>query len=155
MNTPANTSTLDIFLVAVGFVWGYTVPSHNTKTGVDVKVQKILFAQIIVLTVLVVLAPPVFAQTGSTSALTGRVTDPTRAVLPGVMVTAISTATNQQRSTVTAEDGVYRIPLLDPGVYKVRFMLPGFKAAEVTDITLTVTETTVVNRTLEDGGNRQ
>jgi hypothetical protein len=66
----------------------------------------------------------------------GRVTDPTAAVLPGVMVTATSVSTNQSRSTVTAEDGVYRIPLLDPGAYKVRFSLPGFKTSEVTDITL-------------------
>jgi outer membrane receptor protein involved in Fe transport len=110
---------------------------------------KLLFAQTIVFCML--WASLAFSQTGSTSALTGRVTDPTGAVLPGVMVTATSVATNQSRSTVTAEDGVYRIPLLDPGAYKVRFSLTGFKTSEVTDITLLVTETAVVNRTLEVG----
>jgi len=95
--------------------------------------------------------PSALAQTASTSGLTGRVTDPTGAVLPGVSVTATATAPNQARKTVTAEDGVYRIPLLDPGSYRVKFSLPGFKTSEVTDVTLAVTETAVLNRTLEVG----
>src|SRR5262245_44151372 len=94
---------------------------------------------------------PVLAQTGSTAALTGRITDPTGAVLPGVMVTVTSSATNQARNSITAEDGVYRIPLLDPGSYRVRFSLPGFKTSEVMEVTLLVTETAVLNRTLEVG----
>jgi hypothetical protein len=72
-------------------------------------------------------------------------------VLPGVTVTATAVATNQARTTITVEDGVYRIPLLDPGSYRVRFALPGFKTSDVTDVTLAVTETTVLNRTLEVG----
>src|SRR5215471_3814304 len=91
------------------------------------------------------------AQTGSTAALTGRVSDPTGAVLPGVMVTVTAAATNQSRNVVTAEDGVYRVPLLDPGSYKVKFSLPGFKTAEVMEVTLAVTETAVLNQTLEVG----
>src|SRR5437879_9178196 len=67
--------------------------------------------------------PSLLAQSGSTSALTGTVTDPTGAVIPGVSVTATATATNQARTVLTAEDGVYRIPLLEPGAYRVRFSL--------------------------------
>jgi hypothetical protein len=95
--------------------------------------------------------PPALAQTGSTAALTGRVTDPTGAVLPGVMITVTSSATNQARSSITAEDGVYRVPLLDPGSYRVRFSLPGFKTSEVMEVTLLVTETAVLNQTLAVG----
>src|SRR6266403_543836 len=95
--------------------------------------------------------PSLLAQSGSTSALTGTVTDPTGAVIPGVSVTATATATNQARTVLTAEDGVYRIPLLEPGAYRVRFSLAGFKTSEVTAINLTVTETSVLNRTLEVG----
>src|SRR5262249_29959504 len=86
-----------------------------------------------------------------TSALTGRVSDPTGAVLPGVMVTVTSNATNQARSVITAEDGGYRVPLLEPGSYRVRFSLPGFKTSEVMDVSLAVTETAVLNRHLEVG----
>ena len=110
-----------------------------------------LCARLLVVSLVVLLAPSMFAQSGSTSALTGRITDPTGAVLPGVSVTATSVATNQTRSVISVEDGVYRIPLLDPGIYRVKFSLSGFKTAEVTSVTLVVTETTVLNQSLEVG----
>ncbi len=113
--------------------------------------SNLLLSSVVVLSVFAISVASGLAQTGSTSALTGRVSDPTGAVIPGVMVTAISIATNQSRTGITAEDGVYRIPLLDPGSYKVRFSLAGFKTSEVTDVTLAVTETAVLNRTLEVG----
>jgi len=113
--------------------------------------KNVLFQVIVFALVVTSISTPALAQTGSTSAVTGRVTDPTGAVLPGVMVTATSAATNQSRNGITAEDGVYRLPLLDPGPYRVRFMLPGFKTAEVTEVILLVTETSVLNRTLEVG----
>jgi outer membrane receptor protein involved in Fe transport len=91
------------------------------------------------------------AQSGSTSALTGRITDPTGAVVPGVSITATATATNQTRTVVAAEDGIYRIPLLEPGTYRVRFSAGGFKTAEVMSVILVVTETTVLNHTMELG----
>src|SRR5882762_3617589 len=103
------------------------------------------------ISLLTLFVPSLLAQSGSTSALTGTVTDPTGAVIPGVSVTATATATNQARTVLTAEDGVYRIPLLEPGAYRVRFSLAGFKTSEVTAINLTVTETSVLNRTLEVG----
>ena len=111
--------------------------------------KKIVFLAVVL--ALVLSAPALWAQSASTSALTGTVTDPTGAVLPGVTVTATAVATNQSRTVVTTESGVYRIPLLDPGSYRVRFGLPGFKTSEVTDINLAVTETSVLNRTLELG----
>jgi len=120
-----------------------------------VKSKRFLLSQIIVLVAVAVSIPSVCAQSGNTSALTGRVTDPTGAVLPGVSVTATAIATNQTRAVVTAEDGVYRIPLLDPGTYRVRFGLPGFKTSEVADVTLVVTETAVLNRTLELGATTE
>ena len=109
------------------------------------------YARLIVLLLCLFCVPSLLAQSGATAALTGRVTDATGAVLPGVTVTATATATNQTRTAITAEDGVYRLPLLDPGSYRVRFGLPGFKTAEATDINLSVTETAVLNRTLEVG----
>jgi outer membrane receptor protein involved in Fe transport len=95
--------------------------------------------------------PPAMTQSASTAGLTGAVTDPTGAVLPNVTVTLTNLATNQARTVTTGADGVYRAPLLEPGAYRVRFSAPGFKTAEVSSVTLTVTETSALDRTLEVG----
>ena len=115
------------------------------------KPNKRFVSQIFVLAFLALSVPSLLAQSGSTAALTGRVTDPTGARIPGVNVTATSTATNQARSVVTAEDGVFRLPLLEPGEYRVKFSLPGFKTAEIMGVKLVVTETSVLDHTLQVG----
>src|SRR5207245_2108226 len=100
-------------------------------------------------------SPSLLGQSGSTSALTGRITDPTGAVLPGVSVTVTSIATNQTRTVVSAEDGVYRVSLLDPGAYRVRFSAPGFKTKEVMSVTLAVTDTVALDQTLDVGATSE
>src|SRR5213593_2752520 len=107
------------------------------------------------ISLLALFVPSLLAQSGSTSALTGTVSDPTGARIPGVSVTATSVATNQSRSVLTAEDGVYRIPLLEPGEYRVKFTLSGFKTAEITGVNLVVTETSVLNHVLEVGAQAE
>jgi hypothetical protein len=95
--------------------------------------------------------PSIMAQSGSTAALTGTVTDATGAVVPNVTVMATNTGTNRSRTVTTGADGVYSITLLEPGPYRVRFTAQGFKAAEVGSVTLTVTETVSLDRSLEVG----
>jgi len=96
-------------------------------------------------------AQSLIAQSASTAGLTGSVMDSTGAVLPSVVVTLTNLGTNQVRTVTTATDGVYRAPLLEPGNYRVRFSAAGFKTAEVSSVTLTVTETSTLDRTLEVG----
>ena len=79
------------------------------------KSESCFYLRVTVLSLFALWIPSLLAQSGATAALTGRVTDATGAVLPGVTVTATATATNQTRTAITAEDGVYRLPLLDPG----------------------------------------
>src|SRR5712691_7906603 len=99
--------------------------------------------------------PSLMAQTGSTAALTGIVTDASGAVIPNVTVTATNTGTNRSRTVTTGADGVYSITLLEPGPYRVRYTAQGFKAAEVGSVTLTVTETTSLDRSLEVGSQTE
>src|SRR6267143_2109153 len=96
-------------------------------------------------------APALPAQTAGTGALTGTVTDSSGAVVPGVMVTAISLDTGQSRSVTTGEDGSYKLNLLTPGNYRVRFEIAGFRAVEVPSVKVNVTETAVLDRALEVG----
>ncbi len=66
--------------------------------------------------------PAAGQQTGS---IYGRVTLADGAGLPGVTVEATSPVLPQARTTVTAGAGEYRLPLLPPGDYQVRFVLEG------------------------------
>jgi hypothetical protein len=95
--------------------------------------------------------PSLMAQSAGTSALSGIVTDPSSAAIPNVTVTITSNETAQSRSTTTGSDGVYKFNLLPPGSYKIRFAASGFKTAEVGSVTLAVTESSTLDRTLEVG----
>jgi len=104
---------------------------------------------------LMALAPCLMAQTAATGALTGTLTDPTGAVVPNVTVTATSADTGQARTTTTAADGTYKFTLLPPGNYQLKFEAAGFSTAEVPSATVNVTETEVLNRTLQVGSQTQ
>src|SRR5438128_3130187 len=70
---------------------------------------------------------PAMAQTFGE--VTGRVTDPSGAVIPGASVTLTNLNTNAIRTVVTTEAGAYTLPSIPPGFYRVRTELPGFKTA--------------------------
>src|SRR5215469_16310480 len=104
---------------------------------------------------LLVCASSALAQTATTGALTGVVTDTSGAVISGATVTATNVATGQARSVTTDTSGVYRISLLPPGNYSIKFAATGFKTAEVPSVTINVTETQLVNHSLEVGAQTQ
>jgi Carboxypeptidase regulatory-like domain/TonB-dependent Receptor Plug Domain len=62
--------------------------------------------------------------------LTGKVTDPSDAPVPGVTVTATNKSSGIVHTTVSGTDGVYRILDLEPGRYSVVAELSGFQKAE-------------------------
>ncbi len=95
--------------------------------------------------------PYLLGQSAGTGALTGTVTDASGAILVDATVTLTNTATNQTRAGTTSAEGAYRFSLLEPGVYRARFTATGFKTAEVGPLTVSVTETAVLNRSLEVG----
>jgi hypothetical protein len=95
--------------------------------------------------------PVSLAQTSSTGALSGTVTDPSGGVIVGATVTARNLATGQTRTTTTNSTGSYEFSLLSPGNYSVRFEAAGFKTVDVSSVTIGVTETPTLNRRLEIG----
>src|ERR1051325_184157 len=76
-----------------------------------------------------------WAQVGS-STISGRVVDSTGAVVPNVNVSAVQVATNFTFNAITNADGLYRIPSLQPGAYRVSFESPGFKKIVRDDVDL-------------------
>src|SRR3984957_1504588 len=100
-------------------------------------------------------APSLMAQSAGTSSLTGTITDPSGAPIPGVTVTLTSNDTGQTRSGVTGGDGQYKFTRLPPGNYKVRFSAAGFKTSEIGSVVLNVTETPTLDRALEVGAQSE
>jgi hypothetical protein len=76
-------------------------------------------------------------ETVNTGSITGRVTDPQGAVVPGVSVVARETQTNIASETLTGGDGRFRFPYLKIGHYELRAHLQGFDDA-VRGLTVTV-----------------
>src|SRR5262245_47373355 len=80
-------------------------------------------------TLFLLLSPhPTSGQT--TGSITGRTLDVTGAPLPGVTIEATSPSLPGLRTTSTGPDGVYRMPAVPPGEYRIRASLAGFRASE-------------------------
>ena len=100
--------------------------------------RAILVSRIILIVSLIIPAAA-FAQ--ATGQINGIVTDASGGVLPGVTVEATNVATGATRSAVTGNDGLYTIPLLQPGDYTVKASLSGFRASQREGVRVTVSET--------------
>ncbi len=119
------------------------------------KGSKFVLALLACFAALLLCVSPALAQTSSTGALTGTVTDPSGAVIVGAAVTATNIGTGAERSTTTDANGAYKVSLLPPGNYRVKFSAPGFKTAEVSSVTVNVTETATLNHGLELGAQTE
>jgi hypothetical protein len=87
---------------------------------------------------------PTFAQEGSAT-LTGFVADQSKAVIPGVKVTAIEINTNQRFQATTGKDGSYTISYLPVGPYQVQVEKPGFKTILKDDLFLHTQDALEIN----------
>ncbi len=110
-----------------------------------------LFRRTVVLGVLILLsATAAYAQL-NTAEMSGRVTDTSGAVLPGVTVTMTQTATQAVRTTVTDADGTYILSNLPTGPYQLEASLQGFRTYVQNGIVLQVAERPTINISLALG----
>jgi hypothetical protein len=91
-----------------------------------------------------------FAQIG-TSTITGRLTDPSGAVIPNVTVTVVNTATNFTSSTTSNAEGIYRVLSLQPGNYRITFEGAGFVKAVSENVELRTGDVLAIDATLKVG----
>src|SRR5688572_13175984 len=103
-----------------------------------------------VIAVLFVLAAAASAW-AQTAEVSGRVTDESGAVLPGVTVTVTQTDTGFVRSVVTDGSGSYVMPNLPTGPYRLEVALQGFRTYVQTGIVLQVASSPVINPVLALG----
>src|SRR5881296_2854024 len=98
----------------------------------------------------VLMATHVYAQR-TTGDLIGVVKDSSGAVLPGVTISVTGPNIPRAQTTVSSENGSYRIGNLPPGTYSVSYELSGFKAITLQGIRVAVGGTLEQNVALEIG----
>ena len=76
--------------------------------------------------ILLLLPLAAFSQTEG-ARISGRVTDPTDAVIAGVECKITDLETNLSITTTTNQDGIYVIPNLRPSTYRLTIQKPGFR----------------------------
>jgi hypothetical protein len=96
--------------------------------------------------------PAASAHAQTTGSLSGVVTDESKAVLPGVTVTASEPTTGWQQAVVTDERGEYRLLKVSAGTYKMQAEIQGFTTVVVPTVELLVGQNAAINFVLKIGG---
>jgi hypothetical protein len=82
----------------------------------------------------------------STSAtVTGRILDPSTAIIPGAKVVATNVGTNIKYSGETNNEGIYVVSSIPPGPYRIEVEKPGFKTIIKPDVVLHVQDIVEIN----------
>jgi hypothetical protein len=79
------------------------------------------------------------------------ITDSTGAVVPGVEVTALHLETKAAFKATTTSGGIYRIPYVPAGTYRVSSDVKGFKTSVLDQVTAAVATVVTVDLKLEVG----
>ena len=83
------------------------------------------------------------------SQFNGTVSDPAGGVLVGATVVATNVETNVESKATTTDAGIYVIPYLATGIYKIRVSASGFRPAEANQVTLRAAQTLTLDFKLE------
>lgn len=100
-------------------------------------------------------AAPLWGQAGASAQIAGAVTDATGAFVPNATVTATHIDTGLVRTTRTGADGVYALPNLPVGSYRLEVQAGGFQKYVQTGIVLQVSNNVTINIVLQVGQVRQ
>jgi len=95
------------------------------------------------------------AQSASTGALTGTVTDPSGAIIQNAKITLRNYGTNETLTAITDQDGLYRFALLPPGEYELTVEATGFSPLELREVMIQITEVRSIRTQLAVKGARE
>ncbi len=101
--------------------------------------------------VLLLTAAGAYSQT-TYATITGTVSDPSGAIMPGATLTAVRVETNISTTTTSNESGAYTLAQLAEGTYKLRVQAAGFNDVVIENIQLTTRDTRRIDVTLQVGG---
>ena len=110
---------------------------------------------IAVFATMVLLAPTTASAQEARGTITGKVVDPTKAVVAGATVKVTNVAMGTTFTLRTNEDGFYQAPYLIPGTYQVTAEATGFKRFVRDGVILRVNDTIQIDVDLEVGSMDQ
>jgi len=96
---------------------------------------------------IVVMTIPSFGQSPNGN-INGLISDPTNAAVADAEIVAVNDVTGVQCTTKTNSEGMYVLPNLPPGPYRVQVSKIGFKTLIKPDIVLNVQDSLSINFTL-------
>ncbi|MDP9050627.1 MAG: TonB-dependent receptor [Acidobacteriota bacterium] len=115
----------------------------------------ILSTLILITAVYLACVTPVAAQIGGQGSVTGTITDPSGAVIPGASVTATNNATNDKTTRTTSNSGTFILSPLVPGNYTVTVSASGFKALTEQSVTVDALQVTSLKPILTVGSTSE
>jgi len=107
-----------------------------------------IFATLAIALLILASGAAVWSQTVQ-GVITGTVTDPTGAVVPGATVTITNAATNISQSTTTGSDGSYRFSLVPPATYTLEVKVANFATVRASGLVVEASQTVPYNVKLE------
>lgn len=95
------------------------------------------------------------AALAQTAQVTGRITDPSQASVPGATVTVTNTDTGVRNTATSNADGFYTVPLLRPGPYRIAVDKTGFQPLVRENVVLQVGDVVRLDLSLKIGSMSQ
>jgi hypothetical protein len=93
---------------------------------------------------------PALIQAQTAGSIGGTVTDANGAGVPNATV-VINGASGKEFTAVTNGEGIYKVPVVETGVYTITVTAQGFKKSVTTDVKVDVGQPSTVNATLQTG----
>lgn len=113
-----------------------------------------LFAVLIVISIICFPAW-LHAQTATSGAILGTVSDPSGAIVPNAQVQLVNADTNVQLVAHTNADGRYTFPTVAPGKYNITAVISGFRTSTITGVIVQVNTDSTINFSLIIGTTAQ
>jgi hypothetical protein len=115
----------------------------------------ILRSLLAVLALFFALAIVANAQVATSGRLSGVVTDPSGAVIPGATLTISQASTGFSQIVTSSATGVYTFPALQPGTYQLKVTAKGFTTAIYSNVVVEAAQTTNVQIKMKVGETSQ
>src|SRR5215469_5893092 len=98
---------------------------------------------------------PTLRAQSTNASVTGRITDPSKALIVNASVAAVSAGTNVRYETMTDNSGRYHLMNLPPSVYRIEVEKPGFNKLVNQDVVLHVQDVLEINFEMKVGSASQ